>query len=131
VSSTNDHAPAGELAAKLGIAVIEITAQQASATMPVAGNRQPHGALNGGAASALAETLASLAGSVHAAGLGLMAVGQTVSVVHHRAAGSGLVTATARALHLGRRSATYQVELVDQTGHLTSSAQVTLALIEP
>jgi uncharacterized protein (TIGR00369 family) len=120
----------GELGRRLGIEVTELTAIQARATMPVAGNRQPFGWLNGGAAAALAETLASLAGSVHAAGLGLRAAGRELHITHRRPAKDGLVTAVARAVDLGPQHAVYEVRVTDAGGHLTSTAVVTLVMVE-
>jgi uncharacterized protein (TIGR00369 family) len=49
----------GALAARMGIQVLEWTAERVVATMPVDGNTQPFGLLHGGASCVLAETLGS------------------------------------------------------------------------
>ena len=46
----------GELAEKIGIKLTQVGAQKTIGTMPVLGNRQPLGLLNGGANALLAET---------------------------------------------------------------------------
>ena len=56
----------GALAEKMGIELIELSAERAVATMPVAGNTQPIGLLHGGAHVVLAESLGSFAANVHA-----------------------------------------------------------------
>ena len=98
-------------------------------TLPVAGNEQPFGALHGGASVVLAESLASIGSALHA-GADHSVVGIEVNATHHRAARSGTVTGRAVAQHLGRRIATWQVEMRDESGMLTCTARVT-CLITP
>lgn len=118
-----------QLADKLGIEVLQLSASHAEMTMPVAGNLQPAGLLHGGASIALCEQAASASANVHAASLGMLAVGTCVSVSHIRSASSGLVTCQASAEHLGRRTTVHRVEVKDQSGTLLSSGQVTNQLI--
>ena len=47
----------GALNEKMGIEIIELSAQRVVATMPVEGNTQPYGLLHGGASVVLAETV--------------------------------------------------------------------------
>ena len=47
----------GGLNEKMGIELVEISAERVVGTMPVAGNTQPYGLLHGGASVVLAETL--------------------------------------------------------------------------
>ena len=51
------HQYAGTLIERMGIEVLEASAQRVVGTMPVAGNTQPYGLLHGGASAVLAETL--------------------------------------------------------------------------
>ena len=51
----------GPLAEKMGIELIELSAERAVATMPVEGNTQPLGVLHGGAHVVLGESLGSFA----------------------------------------------------------------------
>lgn len=107
------------LCQKLGITIVSLSAHDATATMPVESNTQPHGLLHGGASIALAETLISLAGQVHAQALhgeSAAAVGTSFSATHHAPARKGLVTAHVQAEHLGKRTATYIARIKDEDG---------------
>ncbi len=97
-------------------------------TIPVAGNEQPFGALHGGASVVLAESLASIGSALHA-GPEKTVVGIEVSASHHRSARSGVVTGRAVPQHLGRRLATWHVELRDEDATLTCSARVTCLIL--
>ena len=48
--------PMGPLNEKMGVVLVEVTADRVTATMPVEGNQQPYGLLHGGASVVLAET---------------------------------------------------------------------------
>jgi hypothetical protein len=56
----------GTLASRMGIKIMELSAERVTGTMPVAGNTQPYGLLHGGASCVLAETLGSLGAMTHA-----------------------------------------------------------------
>lgn len=119
----------GELAQKLGIDLVEVTPDRATATMPVAGNRQPFGLLHGGANAALAETI----GSIHAftlAAEGRVPVGIELSCAHHRSAREGVVTAICTPLHVGRTLGTFEIVISDDTGRRLCTARLTVAFID-
>jgi len=120
---------AGELADKLGMRIVSATAQEVVGTMPVAGNTQPFGLLNGGASLALAETLGSIGAYLHA-GEGRVAVGIEVNGSHHKAAREGTVTGTATAVTLGNTLAVYDVAVVNGDGVRICSARVTCLIRE-
>lgn len=115
----------GELAERMGIKLIEVSAQKTVGSMPVEGNRQPLGLLNGGANAVLAETLGSIAANVHAFPE-KVAVGIDLQISHHRPATTGSLTATATALHLGKTLGTYQIEVVDDKEKLVASAKLSV-----
>jgi uncharacterized protein (TIGR00369 family) len=121
----------GGLNEKLGIEVIEFTAERIVATMPVEGNTQPYGLLHGGASVALAETLGSMGAGLHATPLGKIPVGVDINATHHRSATSGKVTGTATAIHLGRTSAAYEIVITDERGKRVCTSRITCALIAP
>lgn len=121
---------AGTLIERMGIELSEADAEHAVGTMPVAGNTQPYGLLHGGASVVLAETLGSIAAQLHAAPSGREAVGIEVSATHHRAARAGLVTGVARALHLGRSTASYEILVHDDAGRRLCTARLTCMLVE-
>ena len=119
----------GDLGARMGIELTEVTAQRGFGRMPVAGNTQPFGLLHGGASVVLAESLGSVAAMMHA-GEGKIAVGIEINATHHRAARAGFVTGTATALSLGRTLATYDVVIVDDDGNRVCTSRIT-CLIRP
>ena len=53
------------LDAKMGLELLELTAERVVGRMPVEGNTQPFGLWHGGASCVLAETLASLGSYAH------------------------------------------------------------------
>jgi len=120
----------GALNEKLGIVLVEASAQRVVATMPVEGNTQPFGLLHGGASVALAETLGSIGSYLHAAAMEKLAVGVDINATHHRAATSGLLTGTATAAHLGRSSATFEVVIANEDGKRICTSRITCALVE-
>ena len=97
---------AGTLIEHLGIVFTEIGDDFVRGTMPVdARTRQPYGLLHGGASVALAETLGSTGAThVRRRHASTRCVGQEINANHVRAARSGLVTGTARPVHLGGRT---------------------------
>lgn len=115
------------LVERMGIVFTRAGLDRLVATMPVEGNTQPYGLLHGGASVVLAETLGSIGSALHA-GPDRVAVGIDVNATHHRAARSGLVTGTARPLHLGSTVASWQVEIVDQGDRPVCTARITCLL---
>lgn len=114
----------GVLAERMGIEMIEFTAQRAVATMPVAGNTQPYGLVHGGAYVVLGETLGSLAAALHA-GAGRMVVGIEVNASHNGSAASGTVTGVCTPIHLGRTLATHEIVVRDEAGRRCSTIRIT------
>ena len=117
----------GELGERMGIEILEATADRMVGRMPVEGNRQPFGLLHGGANVVLAETLGSVAAALHA-GPDRYPVGIEVSATHHTSATSGYVVGEARAITLGRTLATYEIVIVDEAGARTCTARLTCLL---
>lgn len=118
----------GALSEKMGIEIVEISAERIVATMPVEGNTQPYGLLHGGASVVLAESLGSI-GSAIAAAPDRIAVGVDISATHHRSATSGTVTGVATPAHLGRSMATWEVVISDERGKRVCTARITCALV--
>lgn len=115
------------LDAKLGLEVLELTAERVVGRMPVDGNTQPMGLWHGGASCVLAETLASIGAAAHARP-DRRAFGVDINATHHRSAAAGWVTGTATALRLGRTVAMYEVVLVDDAEQRLCTARVTCQL---
>lgn len=117
------------LADRMGIEILEVSAERAVGRMPVAGNTQPVGLLHGGASAALAETLASIAATIQA-GPGRYAVGLDLNATHHRSVRQGWVTGTATAVHLGRRTAGYEIVVEDESGRRLCTSRLTCMLVD-
>ncbi len=120
-------ANADSLPTRMGIKILEASAQRVVGTMPVAGNTQPYGLLHGGASCVLAETLGSL-GSVMHAGLDRVAVGIEINATHHRGAAQGDVTGVATLLHGGRTLTTYEIVITDEQGRRVCTCRLTCLL---
>lgn len=98
------------------------------ATMPVDHRtQQPYGLLHGGASVTLAETVGSTAAHL-AAPEGCRVVGLEINANHLRGVREGLVTATARPLHIGRTTQVWDIRIVDQAKRLVCISRLTLAV---
>lgn len=135
--TANDDTPAaggwkivlGELDIKMGVVILEESAERVVATLPVEGNRQSFGLLHGGASVAFAEALGSWAAVIHA-GPGRSAVGLDINATHHRSAESGLVTGTATAISLGRRVTSHEIVIRDDHDRLLCTARITNLIVD-
>ncbi|HWU31535.1 MAG TPA: hotdog fold thioesterase [Marmoricola sp.] len=119
----------GALNERMGLQILEATAERVVGTMPVEGNTQPYGLLHGGASVVLAETLGSIGSALHGAANNMVAVGVDINATHHRSATSGVVTGTATPIHLGRSSACFEVAITDERGKRICTSRITCALI--
>ncbi|MCU1530568.1 MAG: hotdog fold thioesterase [Arthrobacter sp.] len=119
----------GELDEKMGVEIVEESAQRVVATMPVEGNRQSFGLLHGGASLAVGEAVGSWAAVIHASTLGKTAVGVDVSATHHKSARAGTVTITATAIHLGGTVATHEVVMTNDAGQRLCTLRITSLLL--
>lgn len=120
----------GELDEKMGVEVLEQSAERVVARMPVEGNRQSLGLLHGGAMVALGEAVGSWAAVIHASTMGKVAVGVDVNATHHRSSRSGVVTATATALQLGRSLTCHEVVIEHEDGSRLCTVRITNYLKE-
>ena len=110
---------------------IEITGQGddcLTGTMPVDQRTiQPMGLLHGGASVVLAETLGSIAANLTCAD-SCYCVGLEINANHIRPVTDGLVTGTARAIHIGQSTQIWEIKLEDNKGRLTCISRITLAV---
>ncbi|MGK5549854.1 PaaI family thioesterase [Streptomyces sp. URMC 127] len=118
---------AGHLGERMGVHVVEASAERVVGTMPVEGNTQPYGLLHGGASAVLAETLGSVGAMLHG-GPSRIAVGVDLNCTHHRGVRSGLVTGVATPVHRGRTTATYEIAVTDEQGKRVCSARLTCVI---
>lgn len=114
----------------LGIVVTEIGPDYLKATMPVDDRtRQPHGLLHGGASVALAETVGSMAAAFCVDLTVQYCVGLDINANHIRPVRDGVVTATARPLHLGRTTQVWETVIRDESDRLVSIGRLTMAVL--
>lgn len=114
----------------MGFEMHELTAERVVGSIPVEGNTQPFGLLHGGASAVLVETLASMGAIAHGHPDNKVAVGVDLNVTHIRSATQGRVTGVATPLHLGRRTAVYQVEITDDEGRRTAIGRLTCQMLD-
>ena len=117
-------------ASNLGIEIVEVGDDYIRATMPVdARTRQPFGLLHGGASVLLAETLGSIAGVLTLDTSRELAVGLEINANHVRAVRDGVVTGTARPLHVGRTTQVWEIRIETAKGDLACVSRITLAVV--
>jgi 1,4-dihydroxy-2-naphthoyl-CoA hydrolase len=121
----------GTLNGSLGILFTEVGDDFVRATMPVdERTMQPDGLLHGGASVALAESLGSMGAAMCVDGKEYQVVGQEINANHVRAARRGLVTGTARPVHLGGRTHVWSIEIVNAEQKLVCISRLTMAVIK-
>lgn len=118
----------GALDIKMGIKLLEASPQRLVATMPVEGNTQPIGLLHGGANVVLAESLGSIGTQLHA-GPERRIVGVDINATHHKSATSGIVTAVATPVSLGKTMCCYEIVITNEKGERTCSARITCLIL--
>jgi 1,4-dihydroxy-2-naphthoyl-CoA hydrolase len=113
----------------LGIRITELGDDYLRGTMPVDHRtKQPFGLLHGGASVALAETLGSIAGLLTLPE-DKIAVGLEINANHIKSATSGIVTGTARALHIGGRTQVWEIRIENEQCELVCISRITLAVV--
>ena len=113
----------------LGIEFTELGPDFLCATMPVdRRTHQPYGLLHGGASVLLAETLGSTAAMLCVAE-GERCVGIEINANHLRGVRDGLVTGTARPLHVGRSTQVWEIRIEDAARRLVCVSRLTVAVL--
>jgi 1,4-dihydroxy-2-naphthoyl-CoA hydrolase len=121
---------ANTLLEQLEIRFTEVGDDYLVATMPVdRRTHQPFGLLHGGATVALAESLGSSAANCCLDMEAEFAVGLEINANHLRSVRSGLVTGTARPVHIGRRTQVWETRVEDEAGRLVCVSRLTLAVM--
>jgi 1,4-dihydroxy-2-naphthoyl-CoA hydrolase len=78
---------------------------------------------------ALAETLGSTGATMCVDATQYQCVGQEINANHVRPAHKGLVTGTARPVHLGGRTQVWIIDIVNEAGKLVCTSRLTMAVI--
>lgn len=113
----------------LGIEAVTLTPEKVVLEMPVGpSTHQPLGFLHGGASVALAESAASIGGSLHLNGENEAAFGMEINANHLRSKKDGVVRAIAEPVHIGRRTMVWEIKIVDEQDELICISRCTLAV---
>ena len=114
----------------LGIEIVSMEPDEVVATMPVDDRtRQHYGILHGGASVALAETVCSIGSSLNLPDDNHTGVGLEINANHLRAKKDGIVTATGKPVHIGRRTQVWEIRIVDEEDRLVCLSRCTIAVI--
>ena len=114
----------------LEITYTEIGPDYIVATMPVNERvHQPMGLLHGGASVALAESLGSAASYYFTKRNNVEVRGLEINANHVRSVRQGLVTATARSIHMGKTTQLWEVRIVDENDNLISICKLTCIVL--
>ena len=113
----------------IGLEYLEQGPELVRARAPVSDRiRQPYGIVHGGAYSAIAESICSLATWAGVWPDGKVAMGQSNNASFLRPISEGHVNATARRRHGGRSSWIWDVEITDDAGRLCALVRMTVAV---
>jgi uncharacterized protein (TIGR00369 family) len=115
----------------LGIEFVEVGDDYLVGRVPVNHQTcQPYGLLHGGVSVTLAETLGSC-GAAFSCTPGHQVVGLDINANHLRGVKDGWVTGTARAVHIGRTTQVWQIDMRDDAGKLSCVSRITMAVLAP
>jgi len=130
IDMLNGQIHANTICEQLGILITEVGDNYIKGTMPADQRTfQPYAVVHGGANVVLTESLGSVAGNHVVDYTKFTCLGQEVSATHIRPVSSGLVTGTARPIHLGKRSHVWEIRLEDDQGRLTCLSKLILAIV--
>jgi 1,4-dihydroxy-2-naphthoyl-CoA hydrolase len=115
----------------LGLRITEVGEDFLRGTLPVdQRTKQPYGRLHGGASCVLAEELGSTAAALCTDPNEVFVVGLEINANHIRAASKGIVTGTARPLHIGRATQVWEIRIEDEEQKLVCISRLTMAVVK-
>jgi len=121
----------GTLVDTLGIVFTEVGSDFVKATMPVDQRTfRPGKMLHGGASLALAETVAGLGSMLMIDCDSYDIKGIQISANHTHGIAEGMVYATAKIVHAGKRTHLWDVRIEDKDGRLISTERVTNMIVK-
>ena len=121
----------GTLSEFLGIEFTEITDDSISAIMPVTANiKQPAGIVHGGANVVLAETIASTAANYVVDLEKYYCVGLEINANHIKAVTEGIISATTKPIHLGKKTQVWEIGLRNSEQEITCISRMTAYVIK-
>ena len=115
----------------LGMEFVEVGDDFIVARIPVdERTRQPYGLLHGGVSVVLAETLGSC-GAYYSCPPEDRAVGLDINANHLKGVKSGWVRGITRAVHMGRSTQVWHIDMHNEAGELTCVSRITMAILAP
>ena len=115
----------------IGIQLTEMGDDFLKATMPVdRRTRQAYGLLHGGASATLAETVGSIASAMVIDQENYFCVGLEINANHIRSARQGMVTGTAKPVHLGNSTHVWDIRITDEGDKLICISRLTVAILQ-
>lgn len=125
------HLGKNTLGEHLGMQFTEIGDDFIRGTMPVDHRtHQPYGLLHGGASVALAETLGSVGAALTVDHEKFMCVGLEINANHVRSVRSGVVTGTAKPIHIGATTQVWDIRITDERDKLVCVSRLTVAVLK-
>ena len=114
----------------LKIVFTEVGDDYLKAEMPIGPYlMQPMGIMHGGVSCSLAETVGSAAANYCVDGKTHYCVGLDINTNHIRPVTSGVLTATARPYHIGKKTQVWSIEIHDDQNNLVSVSRLTLVAL--
>lgn len=121
---------ANGLGSLLGIKIVARTPNSLIAEMPVTDKvKQPLGIVHGGATATLAETVASIASWLCIDPEEKYIVGLELNINHLRAVREGVLTAVCKAIHVGRSTQVWQIDIFSSENKQVSTSRLTVSNI--
>ena len=115
----------------LDIEYTEIGDNYVTGKMPVdEKTKQPMGLLHGGASVVLAESLGSVASNFCVDPEKEYCVGLEINANHVRGVKSGFVYGKATAIHIGRKTHLWDIDITNEEGKLVCKSRLTIAVVK-
>lgn len=129
LNKLNNYRAAG-LGELLEIKIVARGSNWLTAEMPIKTKHlQPLGIVHGGSTASLAETVASIAGWLCVDAKTQRTVGLELNINHLRAVRDGVLSARATAIHVGRLTQVWQIDIHNQEFKQVSTARLTITVI--
>ncbi|MGI6422795.1 MAG: hotdog fold thioesterase [Syntrophomonadaceae bacterium] len=115
----------------LGIEMLEFSPERVVAVMPVTWKtHNPYGTLHGGVSVVMAETVASAGSYLFIDHQKQSAVGLEINANHIKSVAQGMVKATGKPVHIGKKTIVWEIHIVDETEDLVCISRCTMAILD-
>ena len=115
----------------LGMEYTELGENHICGKMPVTEKcHQPFGVLHGGASVVFAESLGSLASNLIVDQSKQYCVGLDINANHIKGVKDGFIFGKATAVHIGKRTHIWQIDITNEQNQMVCSSRLTVAVID-